>query len=80
MTPLLLQPSECGAAGDAKRPRSKQCWVFKPSQFSIDQDEDVLQDVVGVTGAGQAREISTQRPLHTAKKQFHRFAVIALSS
>ena len=72
--------TEGRTARDAKRPGAKELGLFQPVQLARDDDEDVLQDVVGVIRSDEPGDVAAQRRLHASQQQFERLAVVALRS
>jgi len=45
------------AAGDSKCPWSKELGRLQPREFPAHENEDILQDIVGVTSADETRQV-----------------------
>ena len=76
----LLQMTKRRPARDAECPGAKELRLLEPIQLARHDDEDVLQDVVGVIRPDEPGDIATQRRLHAAQQQLQRLAVVALRS
>ena len=69
-----------GPARDPECPGAKELWLLEPIQLARHDDEDVLQDVIGVIRSNESGDIATHRRLHAAQQQLQRLAVVALRS
>ena len=72
--------TERRAARDPERPGAKELRLLEPIHFARHDDEDVLQDVVGVIRPDEPGDVAAQRQLHAAQQQLERLAVVALRS
>jgi hypothetical protein len=75
--PLLQMTKGC-PAGDAERPGAKQVRPLEPVELASDDEQHVLQDVVGFVASDQPGDVAAQHRLHTAQQQLQRLAILAL--
>ena len=78
--PLFFQMVESLAARDAVYPGLKQLRRVQEFQLSADQNQDILEHIIGVILSDQTAHVAVKLWLYAAEQEFESFSVIALCS
>src|SRR5262245_64816313 len=78
--PACLDVTQPGSARNAKGPRPKQLRSLQRLQFSVNQQQRLLQRIIRIGRPHEPRQIPTERRLNVTEQQFERLAVAALGA
>src|SRR5262247_1461840 len=78
--PAFLDVIQPGSARNAKGPRPKQLRSLQRLQFSVNQQQRLLQRIIRIGSPHEPRQIPTERRLNVTEQQLERLAVAALGA